>query len=250
MLQPFSTSHAPRPRRSTGRASSCHVRITNPTDALPPNSHELDMNDRIGLAGRPETDLPTCAMWDRFPVGAEDQDPNQGRTNTASCLVLPAVSAGQKRWTPCTTNRRRTYWHPAQAAEWDRSAPRNSRRLATPTQSRGRLTSEATRLMTHQNERQMSVKMPRRASSQRQDIARNAHTAHNAHHPNPQVRRPSRWARGSPRTPRGASSGRGRRLGVCGACSRTRGSRRGRGPGPPGRRPRRRCGGRPCPPGV
>lgn len=73
--------------------------------------------------------------------------------------------------------------------------------------ARRRMTSGATCLMTHQDERQMSVKMPRRASFQRRDIARNAHTAHNAHYPNPQVRPPSRWAPGSQRTPRGASSG-------------------------------------------
>lgn len=122
-------------------------------------------------------------------------------------LALPVVSAFQKRWTPSTTSRRRSCWHSAQPAEWDRSAPRTSLPLAAPVRSGGRLTSSAMHLMTHQNERQMSVTMPLRASFQRQDIARNAHTAHYAHHPNPQVRQPLRWVRGWQRTLRGASSG-------------------------------------------
>jgi hypothetical protein len=77
--------------------------------------------------------------------------------------------------------------------------------------------------MAHQNERQMSVTMPCRASFQRQDIARNAHSADSAHRSNLQVRGPLRQAQGSRRTPRGASSE------TC-AIPRRRRSRRSRGP--------------------
>lgn len=139
--------------------------------------------------------------------------------------IVAGVFRVQRPCEPRTTNRRRTCWHSAQAAEWGRSAPRNSQDLAAPVQSGGRLTSETTRLMDHQNERQ--------------GVARNAHR------PNLQVRRPLRPVPGSRRTPRGASSGTGRTLVVCAACSLPLGSTPSRGPGLPGRRLRRRFCGRP-----
>jgi hypothetical protein len=55
----------------------------------------------------------------------------------------------------------------------------------------------------HQDERQMSVKILRRASFQRQDIARNGHNAHTAHRPTPLVRPALPQVQGSPRTPHG-----------------------------------------------
>ncbi|WP_372481833.1 PP2C family protein-serine/threonine phosphatase [Streptomyces fuscigenes] len=70
------------------------------------------------------------------------------------------------------------------------------------------------------NERQTGVKIPLRASFQRQDIARNAHSAHHAHPSKPQVSDPLRQVQGSPRTPHGGSSGTGRRPAACAACSR------------------------------
>lgn len=84
----------------------------------------------------------------------------------------------------------------------ERRTPSAPHRYTPPREG---LTCPTSRLTHHQNERQMSVKMPRRASFQRQDIARNAHSAHNAHHPNPQVRHPLRQVQGSPRTPHDAS---------------------------------------------
>lgn len=139
-----------------------------------------------------------------------DQDPGHTRTSRLQLGRIVAVSAVQGPCEACTTSRRRTCWHSAQVAEWDRSAPRSSQHPAAPVQSGGHPTSGAMRLMTHQNERHMSVKMPLRASFQRQDIAHNAHSAHNAHHPNLQVRRPLRPVQGWQRTPRGASSETGR----------------------------------------
>lgn len=73
-----------------------------------------------------------------------DQDPGHSRTSRLQLGRIVAVSAGRGPCEACTTSRRRTYWHSAQVAEWERSAPRNSRRLATPAQSGGRLISGAT----------------------------------------------------------------------------------------------------------
>ncbi len=60
----------------------------------------------------------------------------------------------------------------------------------------------------------------------------------------PWVKSPSRQAQGSRRTPHGGSSGTGRTPAGSGPCSRRPRSTRGRGPGPPGRRRRRRSCGR------
>lgn len=104
-------------------------------------------------------------------------------------------------------------------------------------------TCSARQVTPHQNERHMSVKMPRRASFQRQDTAHTAHTAHTARHPNPQVRRPFRPSQGSPRTPHDASSETDRTPASAAVRIPPRGSRPSRGRGRRGRRRRRRCGG-------
>ncbi len=74
-------------------------------------------------------------------------------------------------------------------------------------------------------------------------------TAH-AHAAKPQIRRRPSPAPGSPRTPRDESSGTDRTPAASAACSPLPRSTPGRGPGLPGRRPRRRCGGRPGPRGA
>jgi hypothetical protein len=84
-------------------------------------------------------------------------------------------------------------------------SPRFFQQLAIPAQPADRLNSNAIYLTPHQSERQMSVKIPRRASFERQDIARNAHSTHHAHPPKPQVSAPFRQAPESPRTPHDAS---------------------------------------------
>lgn len=75
-------------------------------------------------------------------------------------------------------------------------------------------------------------------------------TSHMARTNKPQVRRPPSPAPGSRRTPRDASSGTDRTPAASAACSPPPRSTPGRGPGLPGRRPRRRCGGRPGPRGA
>lgn len=137
------------------------------------------------------------------PVSAEGQDPDQRQPHTGFCLAFPADSAAQKRRKPCLQQTKNLRPHSAPVAEWGRSAPRNARHPAITAQPGGSSPAGAARLIAHQNERHMSVKVPRRASLQRQDTARTARTAH---HPNPQVRQPLRWVRGSPRTPHDASS--------------------------------------------
>lgn len=113
MLQPLLTSHTKRPRR-IGGASSCHRRVTNLIDALPPNGPELDIRVRIGLAGRPKTVLPTCAMWyrtrRRIPKGVvlpsapvppahakprDRKDPDHTRTNRGAKATSYTVTAVQ-----------------------------------------------------------------------------------------------------------------------------------------------------------
>lgn len=79
------------------------------------------------------------------------------------------------------------------------------------------------------------------------DIAPSACSAHNAHSEKQQVSGPYRQAPESPRTPHDASSGTDRTPAASAPCTHPPRSTPGRVPAPPGRRPRRRCGGRPGP---